>query len=138
VITYITASSSLTSTSDSRVLTPRSIMYVMKGMCWVCDLMGIGDTSYRYEFMWCQLSTNWFVSPRASENTLWCTQWIHSGFTIAAYDRSLNLTALNWSHIYGYLQLSCFAIYQMDSIPYHLGHNNHTFSSPQTHKVRPE
>jgi len=52
-----------------------------------------------------------FVSPRASDSGLSYTHWVRNGLTMAANDRSLNLTTLYWSQIYNTLQLSCFATY---------------------------
>jgi hypothetical protein len=39
------------------------------------------------------------------------THRVHNGLMIAANDRTLNFTMLDWSQIYSILQLSCFAIY---------------------------
>jgi len=133
--TYVTALSSLPSTIDGRVLTPRSINNVIKVMSLYCDTIAIGDISYRYEPIWSQLSTNRFVSPRASESALSYTHRVCNGLKVAANDRTLNLTTLYWSQIYSILQLSCFAIYWMENIPRHLGHINRKSHSPQTKKV---
>ena len=122
--TYVTTSSSLPSTIESWVLTPRSINWVIKVMCMYCDTIAIGDTSYRYELVWSQLSTNRFVSPRASESALSYTHHVRNGLTIAANDRSLNITTLYWSQISSNLQLSCFAIYWMESNLRHSRHMN--------------
>jgi len=129
---YITALSSLPSTIDNRVLTPRSINYVIKVICLYCDTIAIGDTSYEYELIQSQLSTNRFVSPRASESALTYTHRVHIGLMIVANDRTLNLTMLYWRQIYSTLQLSCFAIYRTESIPCHSGHMN-----PRSHLPRP-
>jgi len=128
---YITASSSFASTIDSWDLTPRSINYVIKVMCSYCDTIAIGDNSNGYELIWCQLSKNRFVSPRASESALWYTHRVHNGLTIAANDRTLNLTIHYWSQIYSDLQQSSFAIYQTESILRHLGRMNRKSYSPK-------
>jgi len=99
----------------------RSINYVIKAMWSYCDTIAIGDTSYRHELIRSPLSTNRFVSPRSSESALSYTHRKHNGVTIASNDRTLNLTTLHWRHIYINLQLSSFAIYQMESIPRHSG-----------------
>ena len=106
--TYVTASSSLPSTIDGRLLTPMSICYVLKVMSSYCDTIAIGDTSYGYDLIWSQLSKNWFLSPRASESALSYTHRVCIGWMIAANDRTLNLTMIYWSQIYTILQLSCF------------------------------
>ena len=122
--TYVTASSSFTSTIDGQVLTPKSTNYVIKVVCLYWDTIAIGNTSFRYELIWSQLSTNGFVSPRASESALSYTHRVHNGLMMAANYRTLYLTTLYWSQIYIILQLSCFAIYWMESIPHHSGHIN--------------
>jgi len=129
--TFITASSSLPPTIDRPVLTPMSINYVMKIMSSYCDTIAIGDTSYRYKLIWCQLSTNRFVSPRASESALAYTHRVYNGSMIAANDRTLNLTMLYWSQIYSILQLSCIAVYWTESIPRLSGQINRKPRSPQ-------
>jgi len=130
--TYVTASSSLLSTIDGQVLTPMCINYIIKVMSSYCDTTAIGDTSYAYELIWSQLSTNRFVSPRASERALSYTHRVRNGLIIAANDRTLSLTALYWNQIYSILHQSYFAIYQMGSIPHHSGHMN-----PRSHLPRP-
>ena len=129
---YITALSSLPSTIDGRVLTPRSINYVIKIMSSYCDTIAIGNTSYEYELIWSQLSTNMFVSPGASESALSYTHQVCNGLMIAANDRTLNLTTLYWSQIYSIPQLSCFAICWTESITRHSGRMN-----PRSHLPRP-
>jgi len=109
--TYITALSFLPSTIDGRVLTPMIINYVIKVMSSYCDTIAIGDTSYKYELIRSQLSTNRFVSQRASESALSYTHWVRNGLMIAANNTTLNLTMLYWSQLYSTLLLSCFAIY---------------------------
>jgi len=121
---YVTTSSSLPSHSDSGVPTPGSAYSVIKVMCLYHDPIAIGDTSYAYVLIWRQLSTNRFVSPRASETALSYTHWIHNGLTIMANNRSLNLTTLHWRQRYSNLQLSCFTIYWTENIPCHSGHMN--------------
>ena len=118
--TYVPAFSSFASTIDSWVLTPESTNYVIKVLWSYCDTIAIGDTSYRYELIRSQLSTNRFVSPRASESALSYTHRVCIGLMIAANDWTLNLTTLYWSQIYSNLQLSCFAIYRTESIPHPL------------------
>ena len=86
-------------------------------------------------FIWSQLSTNRFVSPRGSESALWYTHRVRNGLMTAANDRTLNLTTLYWSQIYSILQLSCFAIYWTESIPRHSGRTNRKSHSHQTKKV---
>ena len=130
--TYVTASSSLPSTIDGRVLTPMSINYIIQVMSSYCDTIAIGDTLYAYELIWSQLSTNWFLSPRTSESALPYTHRVRIGLMIAANDRTLNLTTLHRSQIYSILQLSCFAIYWTESIPRHSGHMN-----PRSYLPRP-
>jgi len=71
---------------------------------------------YRYKLIYSQLATLGFVSPRASESALSYTHRIHNTFTIMAHYRTLNLTTHYWRQIYSNLQLSCFAIYWMESI----------------------
>jgi len=122
--TYVTASSSFASTIDSWVLTPRGINYVIKVMCSDCDTIDIGDTSYGSDLIWSQISTTRFVSPRANESALSYTHWVRNGSTIAANNRTLNLTTLYWSQIYSDLQQCSFAIYQMECILHHSGHMN--------------
>jgi len=130
--TYLSASSSFASTIDSREPTPKSTNYVIKVMCSYCDTIAIGDTPYRYELFWSQLSRTRFVLPRASDSALSNTHQVRNGLTIAADDRSLYSTMVYWSQIYSYLQLSCFAMYRMESIPCHSGHMN-----PMSHLPRP-
>jgi len=130
--TYITGSSSSASTIDNRVLTPRSNNYVMKVICSYCDTIAIGDTSYEYQLIWSQSSLNKFVSPGPNGRALSYTHRILIGLMITVNDRTLNLTTLYWCQIYSILQLSCFAIYQMESIPCHSGHMN-----PRSHLPRP-
>jgi len=132
---FATAFVILPSTIDGRVLTPRSANYVIKVMSSYCNTIAIGDTSYEYELIWSQLSTNRFVSPRASESALSYTHRVRNGLMIAANDRTLNLTTLYWSEIYSILQLSCFAIYWTESIRRHSGHMNRKSHSHQTKKV---
>jgi len=132
--TYVTASSSFASTSDSRVLTPQSTNYVIMVMCSDCDTFAIGDTSYEYELIWNPLSTNRFASPRASESALSYTHRVRNGLIIVATDRFLNLTTLNWSQIYSYLQLSWFAIYQTEGIPCHSWRMNRKSHLPRRKK----
>ena len=107
--TYVTAFSSFASTIDGWVLTPESTNYVIKVLWSCCDTIAIGDTSYRYELIRSQLSTNRFVSPRASESALSYTHRVCIGLMIAANDWTLNLTTLYWSQIYSILQLSSSA-----------------------------
>jgi len=128
--TYVTASSSLPCTIGSRVLTPMSIIYVIKVISSYCDTIAIGDTSYEYEPIWSQLSTN-ILSPWASESALSYTHRVCNSLMIVANDRTLNLTMLYWSQIYSILQMSCFAIYWTESIPRHPGHMN-----PSSHLPR--
>jgi len=132
---FVTAFVILASTIDGRVLTPMSINYVIKVISSYCDTIAIGDISYRYELIWSQLSTNRFVSPKASESALSYTHRVRNGLMIAANDRTLNLTTLYWSQIYSILQLSCFAIYWMECILHHSGHMNPKSHSHQTKKV---
>jgi len=132
---FVTAFVILASTIDGRVLTAMSINYVIKVMSSYCDTIAIGDISYRYELIGSQLSTNRFVSPRASESALSYTHQVRNGLMIAANDRILNLTMLYWSQIYIILQLSCFAIYWAENIPRHWWHMNHKSHSHQTKKV---
>jgi hypothetical protein len=42
----------------------------MKVTCSYCNTIAIGDTSYEYKLMWSQISTNRFLSRRASESAL--------------------------------------------------------------------
>jgi len=130
--TFVTASSSLPSIIDGRVLTPMSINYVMEVMSSYCDTIPIGDTSYKYELIRSQFSRNRFMSPRASESALSYTHRVHNSLLIAANDRIFNLTKLYWSEIYSILQLSCIAIYWMESIPRHSGHMNRKSRLPQS------
>jgi hypothetical protein len=97
--------------------------------------MAIGDTSYEYELIWSELLTNRVVSRRASDSALSYSHRVRNGLMIAAKDRTLNLTTLNWSQIYSILQLNCSAIYWMKSIPCHSGHLNHKSDSPQIKQV---
>jgi len=128
--TYVTASSSFATTINSWVLTSRSINYVMKVMCMYCDTIAIVDTSFGYELIWCQSSTIRFMSPRASENALSYTHRVRNGITIAANDRTLNLTTLYWCQICCDLQLPSFVKYQPESIQRHSGHMNRKSYSP--------
>jgi len=100
-------------------------------MCSYCDLIAMGDTSYEYERVWSQWSTNTFVSPRASESALSYTHQVHNALMIAANDRILILTTLYSSTIYSDLKLSCFAIYRTESIPRHSGQVNPRSYSPR-------
>ena len=86
-----------------------------------CYTIAIIDSSYEYELIWSQLPTNSFLSPRACESGLSYAKPVHNGLLIAAMNRTLNLLTLYWSQIYSILQLSCFAIYQMESILHHSG-----------------
>jgi len=129
--TFVTASSSLPSILDGWVLMPMRINYIIKVMSSYYDTIAIGDTSYRYELIQSQLSTNRLVSLRASESALTYTHRVRNGLMIATNDRTLNLTMLYWSRIYSILQLSCIAIYWMESIPRHTGHMNRKSRSPQ-------
>jgi hypothetical protein len=95
-----------------------------------CNTIAIGGTSYEYDLIWSQLSTNWFLWPTACESALSYTHWVRNRLLIAANARTLNLTTLNWSQVYSILQLSCFAIYCTESIPRHLGRM--MSHSPQT------
>jgi len=130
--TYVTASSSLPSTIDGRVLTPMSINYIIKVMSSYYDIIAIGDTFYVYELIRSQLSTNRFMSPTASESAPSYTHRVRNGSMITANDRTLNLTTLYWSQIYSILQLSCFAIYGTESIPRHS-----VYINPRSHMPRP-
>jgi len=132
---YVTTSSSLPSTIDRWVLTPRSINYINKVTCSSCNAIAIGDTLYTYELIRTQLPTNRFMSPAASESALSYNPWVRNHLTIVAKDRSVHLTMLYWSQIFSNLQLSWFAIYGMESIPCHLGYINRKSHSPQIHKV---
>jgi len=120
--TYVTASSSLPSTIDDWVVTPRSTNYVMKIMSSYCNEIAIGNSSYEYELIWYQLSTHRFLPPRASESALSYTHRVRNGLKIPANDRTLTLTKLYWSKMYSILQLSWSAIFWMESIPHHSGH----------------
>jgi hypothetical protein len=73
-------------TIDNRVLSPRNMYYNIKVISSYCDTMTIDDTSYRYELIGSQLSTNRFMSLRASESALSITHWVQSGLTIVAND----------------------------------------------------
>jgi len=97
----------LPSAIDGRVLTPMSNTYIMKILSSFCDTVTIVDTSYTYELIPSQLSTNRFVSPGASECAIDDTHWVRNGAMIAVNDRILNLTTLFWSQLYSILQLSC-------------------------------
>jgi len=116
---YVTASTSFTSTIDSHVLTHRSFIYVIKVICSSCDIIAIGNTSYGYELIWSQLSTNSFTSPRASESALSYTHRVRNSLTILANDKILNVTPVYWSQTYSDLQRSTFAIYSTEGIPHH-------------------
>jgi hypothetical protein len=118
---FVTAFVIRASTIDGRVLTAMRINYVIEVMSSYCDTIAIGDISSHYELIARQLSTNRFVSPRASESALSYTHRVCNGLMIAANDRTLNLTTLYWSQIYSILQLSYFAIYCKQSIPRHSG-----------------
>jgi len=109
--TYGTASLLFTSTIDSQVPISNRFNEVIMVMCSYCDAITSGDTLYKYKLIWSQLSTNRFVSPRASECTLSYIHWVHNGLTIVANDRTLNLIMLYWSQISSNLQLSWFARY---------------------------
>ena len=102
----------------------RSIYYVIKVMCLHCNIIAIGDTLYEYELIWSQLSTNRFVSPRASESALSYTHQGHNGLIIVANDSTLNFATPDWSQIYSDLKLSSVAIYRTESIPRHSGQMN--------------
>jgi len=129
--TYVTASSSFASTIDSWVLTPRSINYMIKVMCSYCDTIAIGDSSYGYKSIWNQLSTNRFVSPRASESALSYTHRVHNGLTTTVNHRTLNLTTLHLSLICSDLQLISYAIYQTECILHHSENMNPKTYSPK-------
>ena len=88
--TYVTASSSLPSTRDGRVLTSMSINHIIKVPCSYCDTIAIGATLYEYEIIWSQLSTNRFELPLAHESALSYSHWVRIGLMIAANDRTLN------------------------------------------------
>ena len=133
--TFVTALSSLPSAIDGRVLTPMRIDYVLKVMSSDCHTIAIGDSSYECKLIWSQLSTNRFVSPSASESALSYTHRVRNGLIIAANDRTLNLTTVYWSQIHSIQQLTCIAIYWMESILLHSGHMNRKCYSPQTKKV---
>ena len=109
--TCVTALSSLPSTIDGRVLTPGNITYIIKVTSSYCDTIAIGDTLQSYKPIWSQLSTNRFVSPRASESAHSYTHRVCIGSSIAANYRTLNLTTLYGSQIFSIRQLSRFAIY---------------------------
>jgi len=129
---FLIASSFLPSTSDCRVLTPRSINYIINVMCLYCDTFAICDTWYRYKLIWSRLSTNRFVSPRASERALSYTHQVRNSLTITVNTRSLNVTTLYWRQIYSNLQLSCLAINWMENILRHSEHMN-----PNAYMPRP-
>jgi len=131
-LSFITATLFLPSTIDFRVLTPRSINYIIKVMCSYCDTLAIANISYRYELISSQLLTPRFMSPRARECALSYTHRVHNGLTIVANNRSLNLTMLYCRQIYCTVQLSCFAIYWMETIPHHSEHMN-----PKVYLPRP-
>jgi hypothetical protein len=103
---FVTASVILASTIDGQVLPPRSINYVIKVMSSYCDTIAIGNIAYCYKLIRSQLSTNRFVSPRASESALSYTHLVRNCLMIAANDRTLNLTTLYSSQIYSILQRS--------------------------------
>jgi len=132
---FATAFVILPSTIDGRVLTPRSANYVIKEISSYCDTIAIGNISYCSELIWSQLSTNRFMSSRASESALSYTHRVRNSLMIAANNRTLNLTTLYWSQIYSILQLSCFAIYWTENIPRHSAHMNRKSLSHQIKKV---
>jgi hypothetical protein len=92
--TYVTTLSSLPSTMDSQVLTPRSIQYFIKVICSYCDTIAIGNTLFESHLVWSQSSTNRCVSPRGSESALSNTHRVRNSFMIAASNRTLNLLCL--------------------------------------------
>jgi len=100
-------------------------------MCSYCDTIAIGNTLYGYKLIWSQLSTNRFVSPRASESALSYTHRVRNGLIITANNRTLTLNTLHGSEIYSELQLSSFAIYWTEFILRHLGHMNPKSYSPK-------
>jgi len=132
--TYVTALPFLHPNIDGRNLTPRSFDYVIKVMSSDCNTIAIGDASWSYKHIWSQLSTNRFVSPRASDSALSYTHRVHNGLMIAANDRTPYMTTHYWSQIYSILQLSWFAIDWMESIPRHSGDMNPRFHSPRARK----
>jgi hypothetical protein len=89
--TNVTASSSLPSTIDGRDLTPMSINYVIKVMSSYGNTIAIGDTLYEYVLICSQLSTNRFMSPRASESALSRNHRVRNAIMIAANNRTLLL-----------------------------------------------
>jgi hypothetical protein len=93
-------------------------------MCSDCNTIVLGNFLYTYKLMRSLLSTNRFLSPRPSESSPSYTHRVHNTWTVAVNHRTLDLTKLCWSHIYSDLPLSCFAIYQNESILCHLGHMN--------------
>ena len=133
-VTCITASSSLTSIMDSGVRTPMSMNYIIKVIRWYCNTIAIGDISYRYLLIWSQFSTNRFMTPRASESGLSYTHRVCNGLMIAAPDRTLNLTMLDWSQIYSILPLGHIAIYGTESIPRNTQHMNWRSDLPRLRK----
>jgi hypothetical protein len=94
---FVTAFVILASTIDGRVLTAMSITHVIKVMCSYCDTIAIGDISSYYELIGSQLSTNGFMSPRASESALSYTHRVRNCLMIGAKDRTHNLAMLYWS-----------------------------------------
>jgi hypothetical protein len=131
---YVTSLSSLHSTIHGWFLTPMSINYVIKVMGSYCDTIAIGDISSHYELIWSQLSTNWYLSPFASESALSHTHRVCNGVMIAANNSPLNFTTLYWGQIYRVQQLCCFAIYRMESILRHSGPMSKS-PSPQTKEM---
>jgi hypothetical protein len=129
---FVTALWWLPYTINFWVPTRRSINYIVKVLCSDCDTFAICNTLYRYKFIWSQLSTNRFVSPRASESALSYTHWVHNNLTIMANNWSLNHPMYYWSQIYRNIQPSCFAIYWMENILRHSGHMN-----PNSYLPRP-
>ena len=112
-----------------------SSFYIIKVTHSYCDTIAIGDISYRQELIWSQSSTYRFKSPWASESALLYTHRVRNCLMIAANNRTLNLTTPYWSQISSILQLSYFAIYQMERITRHSGHMNRKAHSPQAQKV---
>jgi len=104
-------------------------------MCQLWDSITISDSSYRYELIWSQLSSNRFVSPRAGDSAITYTPRVRNGLMIAANNRTLNLSMLHWSQIYSVLQLSYFAICQIESIPCCSGNMNRKAHLPQALKM---
>jgi hypothetical protein len=103
----VIAWSSLPTSFDRPVWTSRSINNIIKVLCSYCDTIAIGNTLYWYELIWCQFSTNRFMSARAGESMLAKNHRVYNSPTTAANDRSLNMTMLYWSQIFIYLQLHC-------------------------------